>query len=179
VSVVWAFPLLQTTSHSFPVIDSQESTANEDFIVVFVDFQNKKSSTEFADIQKIFSSQEPGFPSVYNYYKESSEGKFLPRFHFIDGWYTSEQDMEYYGNDAKKSKSNCGTETIDSANTCTAELVKEILELLSIVWLAKIVAIGVFAYFFIKHFKLFMIAGAVMLITFLFFSVLSVALPMF
>lgn len=57
-------------------------------------------------------------------------------------------------------------------------MILEILEALSIVWIAKIVALVLFAYMFVKYFRYFMIAGAVMLIGFLLISIFSVALPL-
>ena len=55
-------------------------------------------------------------------------------------------------------------------------MILEILEALSVMWIAKIVAIVLFGYLFVKYFRFFMIAGAMMLIGFLLLSVVSVAL---
>ncbi|MFH1450347.1 MAG: M6 family metalloprotease domain-containing protein [archaeon] len=99
-------------------------------MVLFVDFPVIKSLPEhnFEYFQGLLSSQEPGKPSIYNYYTEMSGGKFLPRFHLIEKWYTAEQEMDYYGSDALfTSTSKCSNELIDSANTCSSALFKEIL----------------------------------------------------
>jgi len=56
-------------------------------------------------------------------------------------------------------------------------VILEILEALSLVWAAKIVALVMFAYLFIKYFRYFMIAGAVLLVSFLAMAVFTMAVP--
>jgi M6 family metalloprotease-like protein len=54
-----------------------------------------------------------------------SNGKFLPRFHLVEKWLTSEHSMSYYGSDYDQPA--CGSDLIDSANACTVDLVREVV----------------------------------------------------
>jgi hypothetical protein len=54
-----------------------------------------------------------------------------------------------------------------------------LLGALSLLWIVKLAAVGVFVYVFVKYFKYFMVAGAVVVITFMLVSIFSLFLPLF
>ena len=58
-------------------------------------------------------------------------------------------------------------------------MILELLGALSLLWIVKLAAVGVCVYLFVKYFKYFMIAGAVVVITFMLVSIVSLFLPMF
>ena len=58
-------------------------------------------------------------------------------------------------------------------------MILELLGALSLLWIVKLAAIGVSVYVFVKYFKYFMIAGAVVIITFMLVSMVSLFLPIF
>jgi hypothetical protein len=58
-------------------------------------------------------------------------------------------------------------------------VILDLLGALSLLWIVKLAAVGVFVYVFVKYFKYFMVAGAVVVITFMLVSIFSLFLPLF
>jgi len=113
----------------FPLLDMEASVSNEKVLVLLIQFPDKLAKTNPEEINNLLFNNSPEARSLHNYLDEVSNHKYHLQGTVIEKWYTSKHNMKYYGGDSTEKDTKCPPDTIDSANSCTYELVKEVIEL--------------------------------------------------